>query len=1050
MRPTVGIVVADTALRIGETSLVTFTFSEAVTGFTNADLSIANGTLTAVSTADSGVTWTATLTPTASITDTTNVITLDLTGVADLAGNAGTGTTDSNNYAIDTVTPTVGIVVADTALRIGETSLVTITFSEAVTGFTNADLSIANGTLTAVSSADSGVTWTATLTPTASVTDTTNVITLDLTGVTDLAGNAGSGTTDSNNYAIDTVRPTVGIVVADTSLRIGETSLVTITFSEAVTGFTNADLSIANGTLTAVSSGDGGVTWTATLTPSASLEDPTNVITLDLSGVADLAGNAGTGSTDSNNYAIDTIFPTVALSSTAPDPTPLVVISVTAQFSESVVNFTAGDITPANATVSNFVAVDGDTYTFDLTPSGSNLVVTADVAASAAQDAAGNNSSAATQFARTINAPPVITVPPGVGGGGPPVLYGISNGFGTAANNQIYEINPATGTISNAHQVTLAGFTITNSQSLAAHPTTGVLYGVIQTSGPTTRRLVTIDPATGVATQIGPFTGGLQFATIAFKPDGMLLGVTGNNGTTPETMYTISTVDASATLLLALGNGADGETIAFHPNGLLYHSSGNGTALFESVNLATNVVTPIGSASTEMFAMGYYPPTMQFLGSDISSNLFSIDIATGARTPIGLINSPNDNRGLAVAAGPGASLLRLTGVTTGINSPIATVSDAETAAGALVVTATTVPPGINITNIVNNAGAVTADVSADAGMIAGIYTVVLNVFDGAINSTANLTIEVNNAPTVVAPGIADVRITIGEVLAIPLGAHFADVDLHTLTFTVAGNSVPAKASASITGGSNVTLTGLTYGTTDITIQADDGHSGLVTDTFQVAVGTVEPTPATFPLTTNPPGTGGNPYRVNTQTAAFDFDVSITNTTAFNINGIRLVVDLSAYAVSHPLLRLVNYSSPVGVTPAYVDYPYPVAIGQTVTMRLTFFIPSRALPVGFAPGLNALKYPFPSDVPGLMPAVPFVDATIQLNNGGSIVLTWPSVVGQWYRIFYSDTLAPNSWLPSATPLRAESNQTQWIDTGAPFTNAPPGAARFYRVSPITPP
>nr|WP_223815535.1 Ig-like domain-containing protein [Pseudomonas chlororaphis] len=49
------------------------------------------------------------------------------------------------------------------------------------------------------------------------------------------------------------MRPTATIVVADTALRIGETSLVTITFSEAVSGFTNADLTIANGTLTAVS-----------------------------------------------------------------------------------------------------------------------------------------------------------------------------------------------------------------------------------------------------------------------------------------------------------------------------------------------------------------------------------------------------------------------------------------------------------------------------------------------------------------------------------------------------------------------------------------------------------------------------------------------------------------------------------------------------------------------------------------------------------------------------------------------------------------------------
>ncbi|PMY04398.1 Ig-like domain-containing protein, partial [Pseudomonas sp. GW460-13] len=118
-------------------------------------------------------------------------------------------------------------------------------FSEAVSGFTNADLTLANGTLSAVSSSDGGITWTATFTPSASVNDTTNLITLDNTGIADLAGNAGSGTTDSNNYAIDTLRPTATIVLADPTLSAGETSLVTITFSEAVSGFTNADLTIA-------------------------------------------------------------------------------------------------------------------------------------------------------------------------------------------------------------------------------------------------------------------------------------------------------------------------------------------------------------------------------------------------------------------------------------------------------------------------------------------------------------------------------------------------------------------------------------------------------------------------------------------------------------------------------------------------------------------------------------------------------------------------------------------------------------------------------------
>ncbi|WP_309718243.1 hypothetical protein [Armatimonas sp.] len=228
-------------------------------------------------------------------------------------------------------------------------------------------------------------------------------------------------------------------------------------------------------------------------------------------------------------------------------------------------------------------------------------------------------------------------------------LYGISNGFGTAANNQIYQIDPATGTISNSFQVTLAGFTVTSSQALTAHPTTGVLYGVIQTSGPTTRHLVTIDPSTGVATQIGAFSG-LNFASLAFKPDGTLIGVTGNSGTTPETLYSLSTVNATPSLLLALGNGADGETIAMHPNGLLYHSSGNSDAFFESVDLGTSTVTTLGHQSGEMFAMGYFPDTGQLLGSDIAGNFFSINIADGARTAIGTINSPDDNRGLAYVA----------------------------------------------------------------------------------------------------------------------------------------------------------------------------------------------------------------------------------------------------------------------------------------------------------------------------------------------------------------------------------------------------------------
>jgi hypothetical protein len=119
----------------------------------------------------------------------------------------------------------------------------------------------------------------------------------------DLNGNAGTGTSTSVNYAVDTRRPTATIVVADNSLSIGETSLVTITFSEAVTGFTNDDLAIANGTLTAVSSSDNGVTWTATLTPSASTTAASNLITLNNTG-NNFAGPTSLTNTGANSITI--------------------------------------------------------------------------------------------------------------------------------------------------------------------------------------------------------------------------------------------------------------------------------------------------------------------------------------------------------------------------------------------------------------------------------------------------------------------------------------------------------------------------------------------------------------------------------------------------------------------------------------------------------------------------------------------------------------------------------------------------------------------------
>ncbi|MDY7059839.1 Ig-like domain-containing protein, partial [Pectobacterium brasiliense] len=123
------------------------------------------------------------------------------------------------------------------------------------------------------------------------------------TGVTDAAGNAGVGSETSGNISIDTTLPTATIAVSDSALKAGESADVTITFSEAVSGFSNANLSVTDGSLSNVTSTDGGVTWTATFTPNANVTNAGTAIGLTYTGVTDAAGNAGVGSETSGNIS---------------------------------------------------------------------------------------------------------------------------------------------------------------------------------------------------------------------------------------------------------------------------------------------------------------------------------------------------------------------------------------------------------------------------------------------------------------------------------------------------------------------------------------------------------------------------------------------------------------------------------------------------------------------------------------------------------------------------------------------------------------------------
>ena len=837
-RPTATIVMADTALKIGDTSLVTITFSEAVSGFTNADLTIANGTLTNVSSADGGITWTATFTPNASITDATNLITLDNTGVADLAGNAGSGTTDSANYVVDTVRPTATIVVADTNLAAGETSVVTITFSEAVSGFTAADLTVANGTLTGLSSSDGGITWTATLTPTTSVTDTTNLITLNNTGVNDLSGNAGTGSTNSNNYAIDTARPTATIVVADTALKIGETSLVTITFSEAVSGFTNADLSIANGTLSAVSSADGGITWTATLTPTSSITDATNLITLNNTGVADLAGNAGSGTTDSNNYAVDTVRPTATVvftqSTLKIGDTSLVTIT----FSEAVSGFTNADLTIANGSLTAVSSADGGiTWTATFTPSANitdatNLVTLDNTGVADLAGNAGSGTTDSNNYSIDTQRPTatIVVADPALSAGETTLVTitfseavsGFTNADLTVPNGTLTPVSSADGGITwtatftptggindTSNIITLANTGIADLAGNAGTGTTNSGNFTINTVAPTATIVVadnslTIGETSLVTITFSEAVTGFNNADLTIA-NGTLTAVSSSDGgITWTATFTPTSNITDASNLITLDNSGVQNAVG---------NAGNGTT--NSNNYAIDTQRPTATVVLADSALGVgQTTTVTITFSEAVSGFTLADLTVANGTLSGL--STSDNITYTATFTPSAGITDTSNIITLDNTGITDIAgnsgsgttdsanyviDSQRPTATIVISDTDLRPGETALVTITFSEAVSGFDNSDLSVANGTLSNVSSS-DGGITWTATFTptIGVSDATNLIVlnnAGISDLAGNAGS--GITNSANYAvQTEVPTATIVVADAALKAGETSTVT------------------------------------------------------------------------------------------------------------------------------------------------------------------------------------------------------------------------------------------------------------
>ena len=370
--PTVAI--TGTPAAVGSTAAfdVTVTFSEAVTGFETGDVTVTNGTATV---SGSGTTYTASITPDGN-GDITIAIGADV--AEDAAGNGNDAATDVT-VPWDADAPTVAITGAPPAVNSTDAFDVTVTFSEAVTGFETGDVTVTNGTAT-VSGSEAD--YTATITP-----DGQGDITIGIGAnvAEDTAGNGNDAATDVT-VPYDATAPTVAITGAPTVVGSTNAFDVTVTFSEAVTGFDADDITVTNGTATVSGS---GADYTATITP-----DGQGDITIGIGAnvAEDAAGNGNDAATDVT-VPYDADAPTVTITGAPAAVGSTAAFDVTVTFSEAVTGFETGDVTVTNGTAT--VSGSGADYTATITPDG-NGDVTIAIGADVAEDAAGNGNDAAT------------------------------------------------------------------------------------------------------------------------------------------------------------------------------------------------------------------------------------------------------------------------------------------------------------------------------------------------------------------------------------------------------------------------------------------------------------------------------------------------------------------------------------------------------------------------------------------------------------------------------------------------------------------------------
>lgn len=329
----------------------------------------------------------------------------------------------------------------------------------------------------------------------------------------------------------------------------------------------------------------------------------------------------------------------------------------------------------------------------------------------------------------------------------------------------------------------------------------------------------------------------------------------------------------------------------------------------------------------------------------------------------------------------------------------------------------------------------------------GFVRIILTLSDHSTRSFDFVVAPINDYPVAVGSDMGLIIVTAPSLVS--TSAYFSDVD----TDDKASSTLPDSLSYSfqafpseVIGGDSyidsntgllyltVPLSGSTEGQVIVIVTVTDRRGLSASASLLYNVG-LQAAPEVTPPTAQP--------LLNRSTGLFEWRLTTTNNNSVPITGYDLHINglPTGWSVWDTAKRRAALRDSNGAWIVHHGVPLPQ---NTAISQIVSFYNAKRIAPNLNPTLSTVIVP--SDVPAGAGSFGLPSHVSRL--GSTNLVTFRSIAGEHYRIYYSDD-AGKSWHASPAPVYASGNETLWLDSGLPFTASSPTNARNYDVELVVP-